>query len=114
MALSKKEIKLIVQYNEKGANPILTAKLLKRDHRVILDTLETNGITGPWPDIPKTRAPEALRTRVRSILTQRTLLSAIDAVETLQGPDSGLTSDSVNLLIQTLIEEREKLAPSRA
>lgn len=110
MALTKREIVVILNMTRKGAHPTLLAGLLRRDPRVVLDTLAAFDMRGPWPEIPKSAPSPALRAHARAILKERTKLSARHAVESLQGGDRHLSPNNVNLLIKTVIEEREELA----
>lgn len=110
MALPKKEIKLILQLTQKGANPDLLAQLIGRDRRVILDTLTEHGITGPWPEKPHTAPSGTLSANTRTILKERTRLSMRQAIDALKEGEPHLNPDKLNLLIQTIIDEREKLA----
>jgi hypothetical protein len=109
MALTKKEITLILRMTRKGANPTLLAQLIDRDPRVVLETLEALDIRGPWPEIPKTTPPPDLRARARAILIERTLPTVEDAVHALQEGQGRLDPGALNLLIKTLVEERERL-----
>lgn len=110
MALSEHEITQIIKMHKCGAHPTLIAQFLRRDPRVILDTLNSQNIHGPWPKIPSTPLSPTIKAQARSILQHRTLLSVIEVVDTLKGGEPRLDPDKCNLLLRAMIEEREQLA----
>ncbi len=112
MALNKDETEIVIHLTQRGAHPKLVAKLIGRDERVVLGALRARDFRGPWPAIPSIEPTPALRLQARTIATTRTAANqdlAMDrALASIREPNGSLEADKLNLLIKTIIEEREK------
>lgn len=110
MALTDHELTQIIKMHTCGAHPTLIAQLLERDPRVILDTLASQNIRGPWPKIPSYPLNPTLRAQARTILQKRTLLSVTLVIDTLKAGEPSLDPNKYMLLLRAIIDEREQLA----
>lgn len=109
MAVPEDELTQIVKMYTCGAHPALIARYLKRDLRVIRDKLANQNIHGPWPKIPSLPLTPTLRAQARTILQERTWLSATQVIDTLKAGEPSLDPNKYMLLLQAIIDEREQL-----
>lgn len=110
MSLHKEKTTLAIMLCKCGAHPTLVALYLKADPRSILKKLTEHDIFGPWPRVPLDPPSSTLRTHARAILQNPRLLLAPETIELLKEGEPSLNPDKYNLLLRTLIDERQQLA----